>query len=381
MTPRQKKLLPSGYYDMLPPQAAQQSNAIARLLSSFAAFGYEQVEPPLMEFEDTLFAERGAELSGQTYRVMDPLSQAMMGFRADMTYQVARIALTRMTNAAHPLRLSYAGPILLVRPEPLTSERELVQAGFELIGIDSWEADAEAMLVAACSLKQLGVKGISLDINMPGVLANLLEQENSTAADTEALRDAIRKKDASRVPESFAHRATIQRLISETGPIKTALKALEDPSMPAFVHAYGKTIRSITERLTAAMPDLQITLDALESRGFDYHHGISFSVFAQGIRHELGRGGRYALTPETGKRVEATGFTHKVTHLLRLLPEAAPAKRIAVGAGEPFATLAKLQAEGYATVLVYGEDKPDAAAKRLQCGFVYDGSVKTAKGS
>ncbi|MDD9928207.1 MAG: ATP phosphoribosyltransferase regulatory subunit, partial [Rhodospirillaceae bacterium] len=110
-----KALLPDGLRDGLPPDAAHESAIAARLVEAFGRFGYARVEPPLVEFEDTLLDGAAASIANATFRLMDPVSQRMMGVRADMTLQVARIATTRLANAPRPLRLAYAGQVLRVR--------------------------------------------------------------------------------------------------------------------------------------------------------------------------------------------------------------------------------------------------------------------------
>ena len=104
-------LLPAGLRDVLPPRAEWEAQASENLIASFAAQGYVRVKPPLIEFEETLLAGSGQDLAGQMFRVMDPVSQRMMGLRTDITLQVARIAASRMKDSARPLRLAYAFPI------------------------------------------------------------------------------------------------------------------------------------------------------------------------------------------------------------------------------------------------------------------------------
>ncbi|MBT5413208.1 MAG: ATP phosphoribosyltransferase regulatory subunit, partial [Rhodospirillaceae bacterium] len=108
-------LLPAGLRDVLPPDAAHEAGVVAGLLTTFERRGYQRVKPPLVEFEESLLRESGAAMAAHTIRVMDPVSQRMMGLRADMTLQVARIATTRLAKAPRPLRLSYAGDVLRVR--------------------------------------------------------------------------------------------------------------------------------------------------------------------------------------------------------------------------------------------------------------------------
>ena len=132
--PPSPALLPAGLSDLLPPDAENEAASVAALMEVFASHGYERVKPPLLEFEDGLFAGAGAATADQTFRLMDPESQRMMGLRADTTPQVARIASTRLAAAPRPLRLSYAGQCLRVRGNQLAPERQIGQAGIELIG-------------------------------------------------------------------------------------------------------------------------------------------------------------------------------------------------------------------------------------------------------
>ena len=124
----EKALLPAGLRDILAPDAAFEAAVVERVMACFAAHGYERVKPPLIEFEDGLLAGPGAALASETFRLMDPVSQRMMGVRADMTLQVARIAASRLKNLPRPLRLSYAGQVLRVTGSQLRPERQFGQA-------------------------------------------------------------------------------------------------------------------------------------------------------------------------------------------------------------------------------------------------------------
>src|ERR1700733_5683721 len=172
-----KTLLPAGCYDLLPPQARQESELSSALLSVFEGFGYEQVSPPLLEYSESLLAGRGAALSPQIFRLMDTGAHKVMGLRADITLQIARIAVSRLAHAPRPLRLCYNGLILRMQGEGLKDDRQLRQAGIELIGAASPEADAEVILVAAEALKKAGITQLSIDLNLPGIVGNLLATE------------------------------------------------------------------------------------------------------------------------------------------------------------------------------------------------------------
>src|SRR6516165_2207087 len=157
-------LLPSGLRDVLPPEAELEARSVAAIMECFAAHGYERVEPPLLEFEDSLFASSGAATADQAFRLMDPESQRMMALRADTTPQIARLAATRLANIPRPLRLAYSGQCLRIRGTHLQPERQIAQAGIELIGNDTAEADAEIILTAVEALAAVGLSNLSVDL-------------------------------------------------------------------------------------------------------------------------------------------------------------------------------------------------------------------------
>jgi len=137
-----KALLPAGLRDVLPPFAAFEAEVIEQLMARFAASGYARVKAPLVEFEDGLLSGPGAAMTADTFRLMDPISQRMMGVRADITPQIARIASTRLGAAPRPLRLGYSGEVLRVKGTQLRPERQFAQVGAELIGAECAAADA-----------------------------------------------------------------------------------------------------------------------------------------------------------------------------------------------------------------------------------------------
>src|SRR3984893_9617733 len=144
-------LLPAGLYDLLPPEAEREAEVTAKLTGVLASHGYERVKPPLVEFEETLLSGAGAAMASDTFRTMDPISHRMIGVRADMTPQVARIAATRLAQRPRPLRLSYAGQVLRVTGSEMRPERQIGQAGAELIGAGGVAADIEGMAAAAAA--------------------------------------------------------------------------------------------------------------------------------------------------------------------------------------------------------------------------------------
>jgi ATP phosphoribosyltransferase regulatory subunit len=373
--PLQRALLPAGLRDLLPPEAAFEAAVAERLMAAFAAYGYERVKPPLVEFEDSLLAGTGAAMAPHIFRVMDPVSQRMMGVRADMTLQVARIAASRLANAPRPLRLSYAGQVLRVKGDDLRPERQVGQAGAELIGSDAAAADAEAVLLAATSLLAVGVRQLTVDLSSPNLAASVIAAAGIT--DTKRLRAALDRKDAEAVARLGGKAAdTLGALMRAAGPAREALAAMAKLKLPADAAAEAKRVADVVALIEAAKPGFALTIDPVENRDFEYHIGLCFHLFAGDVRGELGRGGRYVAGGEfgSGGTEPATGFTLFMDSLLQALPAAAAPDRLYVPFGTTVETATAWRVKGWIVVAGLAQER-DAAqeAKRLNCSHVLVG--------
>ncbi|MDA8231900.1 MAG: ATP phosphoribosyltransferase regulatory subunit [Magnetospirillum sp.] len=363
-----RALLPAGLRDVLPPDADREAVVVNAIMARFAAHGYERVKPPLIEFEDTLLDGAGAATSSQSFRVMDPLSQRMMGVRADMTPQVARVAVARLASAPRPLRLSYAGEVLRVKGTQLRPERQFGQAGIELIGSAAPSADAEVVTLAAEALTGLGVPGVSVDLSLPALVPTLLSELGLAKDAIAPLREALDHKDAALVGSlGGAAAAALSALLDAVGPVDRALAALGAIVLPSGAAAERDRLAEVVARVRAAIPGLALTVDPVENRGFEYHTGVAFTLFARGFGAELGRGGRYLA----GGGEPATGTTLFLDAVLAVVPANARPRRLFVPVGVPWFESAALRAAGWVTVS--GLDPVgDAAAeaKRLGCSHV-----------
>ena len=375
--PGDTALLPAGLEDILSPHAAHEAGVVERLIAAFAAQGYERVKPPLLEFEETLLTGAGAAVAQQTFRLMDPVSQRMMGLRADMTPQVARIAATRLQRAPRPLRLCYGGQVLRVSGSQLRSERQFGQAGVELIGAPQEGADAEVVLLAAEALGVVGVERISIDLCLPPLVGALSRELGFDDGPGRALLQALDRKDAAAVDALAGDRAPLfQALLRAAGPAESALEALAALALPEPAAAEISRLARVVGLIRAAAPDLTLTIDPVEHRGFEYQTGVSFTFFAQGVRGELGRGGRYVAEPPGDGPEFSTGFTLYMDTVLRALPAAGPLRRLYLPGGVDPAQARDLRAAGWITLagLEVAAD-PKAEARRLACTHLL-----TAKG-
>jgi len=364
-----RTLLPEGLRDVLPPDAGFESAVVDGLKKSFAANGYALVKPPLVEFEDTLLSGVGTALAQRIFRMLDPVSHRTLGVRADITTQIARIAATRLASAPRPLRLMYAGQVLRVKGTQLEPERQFSQAGFELIGAEAGAADAEAILVVAEALSALGVKDVSIDLGLPTLVPAILAAH--PAADVNRLRAALDHKDVAEIKAAGGAAAPLlTALVEASGPYSKALLAKH--TLPAAARKEWQGLVAVAEAVRAAAPDLALTVDAVENRGFEYHTGVTFSVFARGAQRELGRGGRYTLAGGE----PATGATLLVDALLSVVPRSAAPKLLFAPFGTPRAAIATWQVQGWRVVAGLAQISDiKAEAKRLGCTHLLSGTA------
>jgi ATP phosphoribosyltransferase regulatory subunit len=333
-------LLPEGFRDRLPPHADAAAALETRVLGVAHAYGYERVDPPLAEYEDELGRRLKAGRAQDAVRFVDPLSGRTLAVRPDITAQVGRIAATRMAHHPRPVRLSYAGPVLKLRGSQLRPERALRQIGVELIGRDSVAAAAEVVGVAVEALGAAGLSDLSVDFTLPDLLPTLAGDH----ADLAALSEALDAKDAARV--AAIDRAFLP-LIEAAGPFTQSLGKLR-------AHDASGALASRLDGLAAiaaALPShVALTLDPTERHGFEYQSWFGVSLFAGGVRGEVGRGGSYTIVHERGTEEAAVGVSLYADPILEATAHALERRRLFLPFGTRPARGAELRAAGWVTV-------------------------------
>jgi ATP phosphoribosyltransferase regulatory subunit len=363
-------LLPSGLRDVLPPDAELEARSVAAIMDCFAAHGYERVSPPLLEFEDSLFSGSGAATADQAFRLMDPESQRMMALRADITPQIARLATTRLANSPRPLRLAYAGQCLRVRGSHLEPERQIAQAGIELIGNDTAEADAEIILTAVEALATIGLSSLSVDLTIPRLVPELLN--GITPERKTLLGHALDRKDAAAVAE-LGDAPLLLQLLNASGPAERGVPALLAVPLAGEAKMQVLRLADTVAAIRRVKPNLPLTVDPVEFRGYQYHTGVCMTVFAPGRQAELGRGGRYIC----GDAEPATGITLYPDTITRLAPPPALRQRIYLPHGTPASQAASCRTKGFATIAGLAPlTESKAEAQHLGCSHIFlDGTI------
>jgi ATP phosphoribosyltransferase regulatory subunit len=349
-------LLPTGFRDRLPPFADAAARLEAAALAAAYAYGYERADPALAEFEAGLAGRLKAARAQDAVRFVDPVSQATLAIRPDMTAQIGRIAATRMGHHPRPVRLSYAGPVLKLRASQLAPERELRQIGCELIGLDTAAAAREVVEVAVAALEAAGVSDISIDFTLPDLIDVLASGPFPIEpAQINALRDRLDAKDAGGVA---AIAPAYLPLIEAAGPFETAHDRLCAFDAGGALTSRLDALWKIAEGLQGRVA---LTLDPTERHGFEYQSWLGFSIFAGGVRGEIGRGGTYTIMHEGGAEESAVGFSLYADAIVAAGLAEVDRRRLFVPLGTDPAVAAAMRAVGWVTVAALeAGDTPEA---------------------
>ncbi|MCH4893566.1 MULTISPECIES: ATP phosphoribosyltransferase regulatory subunit [unclassified Sphingomonas] len=347
-------LLPEGFHDRLPPVADAAARLARRILDTAHGHGYEQVDAPLVEFEDALAGRLKAASAKDAVRFVDPVSQRTLAIRPDLTAQVGRIAATRMAHHPRPVRLSYAGPVIKLRAGELDPARERMQIGAELIGLDSVAAAREVVGLAVEALAAAGVTGVSIDFTLPDLIDTIAGDRLSPAA-LAKLRERLDAKDAAGVAQIDAG---FLPLIEAAGPFDAAIARLRASPHGAILATRLDGLAEIAAELNGGVA---LTLDPTERHGFEYQSWLGFSLFAGGVRGEIGRGGTYMIVHPSGVEEPAIGFSLYADPVLDAGLGPVERRRLFLPVGSDPAAARDLRAQGWVTVAALTPDDTPAA--------------------
>ncbi len=319
-------LLPEGIEEMLPPAAARAERMRRRLLDLYRSWGYELVMPPMIEFLESLLSGAGHELDLQTFKLTDQLSGRLLGVRADMTPQAARIDAHALKRE-EPTRLCYIGTVLRTRQDGFASSRSPLQVGAELFGHAGLESDLEVIALMLETLAVTGVPEVHLDLGHVGIFRGLARE---AGLDAEAERDLFEVLQRKALPEievllgqlelDAARRerlAALARLHGDRRVLDESRARLAGAAPE--VAASLAELAAIGEKVAARWPDMPVNYDLAELRGYAYQTGVVFAAFTPGFGQEVARGGRYDQIGEIfGRARPATGFSADLKTLIAL---------------------------------------------------------------
>ncbi len=319
-------LLPEGIEEVLPQQAEHLERLRRDLLDLFHGWGYELVIPPLIEYLESLLIGTGDDLDVQTFKLIDQLTGRLMGVRADMTPQVARIDAHRLKREA-PTRLCYIDTVLRTYPSGFTRSRSPLQIGAELYGHAGIESDVEVLHLMVEMLAATGVKQAHIDLGHVGIFRALTHDAGLEREQEMALFNALQRKAKPEIEELLAQLAMSQEqrrrltcLVDLNGGEEVLAEASAALSNAGDrVQAALDNLRQIAALARRRMPSIPLHFDLAELRGYHYQTGLVYAAFVPGHGQEIARGGRYDdIGKVFGRARPATGFSADLNTLISL---------------------------------------------------------------
>ncbi len=317
----QNWILPEYIEDILPPDAYRIEIMRRRALDLFRAHGYDLVLPPLIEHVESLRSGTGQDMDLMTFKLVDQMSGRLLGLRADITPQVARID-AQLLNRPGVARLCYAGSVLHTLPLGLTRTREPLQIGADIYGHAGIESDIEIQKLMLDVLSKLEVDKIHLDLGHVGVFRSIARFSNIGNELESELFKVLQSKDLAGISELAAPLESSVRnalcLLPELYGGKEVLELAKRhlSSFPGALDAISE-LAAVASELD--LPDL--SFDLAELRGYHYHSGMVFAVYADGCANAIALGGRYdEVGSAFGRARPATGFSMDLREIASIVP-------------------------------------------------------------
>ena len=320
--------LPDQISDILPAEAARLERLRRRLLDLYRSYGYALVQPPMLEHLDSLMIDQARDLDLRTFKVVDQASGRLLGLRADITPQAARLDAHQIQNKG-VTRLCYAGSVLHAQPAGLLSSREPVQMGCELFGHDGLEADLEIQELALASLDAAGIQKVRLDLSHRGIFLALRDRDSALAACENEVLAALQSKDRVGLAQQVKGLSTesakaLTALIDLYGPASGADNVIDAarrslPKLAPITEALDRLQSVANSAMFTEHPQCVLTVDFADLRGYRYHNGVMFSIYCEGLPNAVVRGGRYDGAGKVfGRARAATGFSLELRELLEI---------------------------------------------------------------
>ncbi len=329
MVQSEQWILPEGISETLSPQAMAIELNRRHLLDMFYSRGYDLVDPPIIDFYESLLTGTGHDLELMTFALTDQISGRALGIRADMTPQVARIDAHHIKHD-HPTRFCYIGKVLKTRLEGFSQSRSPIQMGAEIYGHQGYQSDIEIIELLVSTLDMTGINKLTLDFGHVSIFRSLAQIAELNKEDEDLLFDAIQRKSSTDLKILLDRlKQSPVNLSSDLGDKFFALISLhgdksiidyartlftEEPILNALYD-----LEAVASHFEKVSPEINLFFDLAELRGFNYHTGLVFSAYIPGHGEAIALGGRYdGVGKIFGRSRPATGFSTDLAHLVKL---------------------------------------------------------------
>lgn len=371
-------LLPDGIEELLPAQAARAEYLRRQLLDLYSSWGYELVMPPLVEFTESLLVSGNNDLDLQTCKLTDQLSGRLMGVRADITPQTARIDAHGLIRQG-ATRLCYAGSTLHARPKTALASRSPIQIGCEFYGVAGVEADCEVISLMLETARVAGIQSVTLDLGHVAIFRSLAELAKLDAEQEQVLFDILQRKATTElnafVSFSVTNPIAAKLLLAlptwqgNCGALERARASSSLAGAPTAVLEAITQLEKIAVCVEQRAPDVKLYFDLSELRGYHYHTGVVFALYVAGVGEAIANGGRYDnFGAAFGRARPASGFSADLKHLMDLgsTSEQHPNAIWAVldGSSAQWQAIAALRAKGERVIASGSGEIRDASCDR-----------------
>lgn len=325
MTITKRWLLPEGVDEILPPRAMLLEQMCRKLIDLFSSWGYEFVIPPMMEYLESLLTATGEDLDLQTYKITDQLSGRLMGIRADITPQVARID-AHLLKRNIPTRLCYLGSVLHSRTNNSGDSRSPLQLGAELFGHEGVSSDIEIVKLMLATLDAVRISNICLDVGHIGIFRSLISKSQLNSMQESEVFEIVKRKAKDELKifykklkindDSSKAMLDLIDLHGDAGILDDAIHAFD--KLSPDIRKYVNEVKTLTDSIIDKF-DVSINIDLSELRGYNYHTGMIYTAFVPNEGKGIAFGGRYDdIGSAFGKARPATGFSTDMKQLLEL---------------------------------------------------------------
>ncbi|MCM1308584.1 MAG: ATP phosphoribosyltransferase regulatory subunit [Butyrivibrio sp.] len=345
----ERKLLhtPEGVRDIYNGECEERLLIQDRLRSVLKLYGYKDIQTPSFEFFDIFNKERGSVASKNMFKFFDREGNTLV-LRPDMTPAIARCAAKYFENEKETVRLCYIGNSFINNSRYQGRLKETTQAGCELIGNNSADADAEVIALLIDSILSSGLTEFQVEVGHIGFFSGLVKEAGISEAGEAELREIIRNKNIFRVGEILESEGvsdesgeSFYRLAQLFGNVEI-LKEAEALTKNTAALAAIEHLREVYGLLKVYGFERYVTFDLGMLNEHNYYTGVIFRAYTHKVGEPLAGGGRYdKLIGQFGKERPSIGFTLTVDLLHQAvqrqhieLPKADAVKTVVYGGGQ-----------------------------------------------
>ena len=332
MSVRDRWLLPEGVEEILPEEAFRLETLRRQILDLYSSWGYDLVIPPLFEYLDSLLVGSSHDLDLHTFKITDQLTGRMMGLRADITPQVARIdahcLAQRDSDCQHlPVRLCYSDTVAHTRPRGLLASRIPIRIGAELFGEAGVGCDVELICLMHETLTLASIDEVHIVLGHVGIFRSLVQESALSSECENDLFDALQRKAYDEIDLLLEQHVKdgkmrtmlyeLARLSGDESVLATALSMFE--GAPESVQKELHELAEIAKQVKQRLPEVSLGFDLCELRGYEYHTGIVFAAYTPSYGRAVAQGGRFDDIGDVfGRARPACGFDSELKVLAQL---------------------------------------------------------------